>query len=273
MLGLPPADLEPPSPQQAPTPKLETYSDRVRDLINEVAILSGTPAEQLRGTTDFSKPPHEVVAALRERIASAAEKPVQVFGIQTSRLVPLQYGGLDYKIPASFLANVLQFALAPLVIGWLGSLYATRQRELRLIATIHDYKLAFPHILNYLPVIFLDLKRRFGTQEGRVSREINRVRSAMLRRVALAISVALSQFGHIFHRGVLLTFRWFVLILFAAPMVGFYAYSALTLWSSANHTFEFQYVVVATAIMVMLVQCIALLMQEWILLYGKEFLE
>jgi hypothetical protein len=251
-LGLPPPEPEPPPVERKARLTDETYAGRIRDIINKAAIDTGTNPEDISKLVDLKKSPRDIAVALRERLATAAKKPVEVWGIETPRLLEVQYGGLQYKIPASFVATVLAAALAPLLIGWLGSLYITRQRELLIIARLEDYKIAFPHILNLIPVVFENVNKRLGIEEGkrktiRITRTLNRI--------------------------LLLLFRWFVLGLYTVPMVGMFALATVAFWVVEGQRFTAQIWMLVGLILIMGFQVLNLLSQELVVLWGKDFTE
>jgi hypothetical protein len=145
-LGLPPALV----PSAGPTPR--TYHQLIASIISETARYTGLSEVSLESLTDEKNPPDALIDQIRSKARSLAAKPVTVWGIETPITVPLQYGDAKYEVPTSFIATCLRVALAPLVLGWLISFYATRKRELGLIRTSTSYFATFPHLLNLFPL-------------------------------------------------------------------------------------------------------------------------
>lgn len=249
-LGLPPPTPEEPFGWKGKMPKQETYVDRMNDLINRAAIDARAAPGAIAKLVDLKKGPQENTAAIRQRLAQVQTMPVSVWGIETPRLLSLQYGGLDYKIPADFIANALLVALAPILVGWMGSFLVTRKRELLLISELDDFKTTFPHILNLVPVNW----ERIETRLGIYHKPRERLASRFL--------------GKIF----LLLFRWLVLLLFFVPMGSVYAYAAKTLWIVSGSELDYHFWVPAILLLVMIIQSINAFSQEHVFLKGKEFL-
>lgn len=194
------------------------------------------------------KSPETLLAELRSLQRELLKRPVSVWGIETPPVFPLKYGDVSYQVPTSFVAVSLMVALAPLLIGWFGSVYMTRQRELLALRMLRDHRAAFPHVLNVLPVVYESFYRKQGFRNVRaqsISRAITRVVSSLA--------------------------RTFVLLLFLVPMWLICTYSVLKLViSSANAS----WIEITTALFVvafLLFQAVLLVIQEWIFLWGKEY--
>jgi hypothetical protein len=139
------------------TKKTETYSDALNEVVRSAAREAELSQETVGQLVDVNKSPDALFADMRQKQQELLKKPVTVWGIEAPSTVPLLYGNAKYQIPISFIANALLCALAPLLIGWLGSLLMTRQRELLVLRELKDYRLAFPHVLNILPVIIYSI--------------------------------------------------------------------------------------------------------------------
>jgi hypothetical protein len=232
----------------AGTPK--TYAEAINAIIIDIAKTTNSSTQDLAKFNDPSKSPAELLKAVAEQKATNEKTPTAVWGIQTPRLVQVQYAGLDYKVPFGFLSTVFAVALAPLIAGWLSAVYMTRQRELLLIADLMDYKDSFPHVLNFLPVRFT--RYEWLTRKGLHARSIaeariNRVGNSLLRSV--------------------------VVLLFAIPMVYAYCYTLFQLWQiNAEQASAPLFVGIFLAFF-MALQTLSLVGQEWIALHGKEFSE
>src|SRR5579871_2054325 len=114
------------------------YSQNLRRIVADVAAAVGASPQKVAELVDFTRPPEQILTSLKQRREQLQETPVRVWGIETPEQFAVEYGRVNYKIPASFLATALSIALAPLLIGWIGSVYVTRQRELLLIEKLDD---------------------------------------------------------------------------------------------------------------------------------------
>lgn len=132
-LGLPPSS--PPKPSK-PLPKPQTYREALDNIVSELGKNHIDQRKELEKYIDPTKSPEDLIQVLHKQLKLLENKPSTVWGIETPRLLQLQYGGMDYKFPFGFVSSMLAIALAPLIVGWLGALYTTRQRELAMIAAI-----------------------------------------------------------------------------------------------------------------------------------------
>lgn len=246
-LGLPPEKVEP--PPKTTSPRIETYQDRLRDLINKAAIASRANPDALAKSVDVTKAPKDNLVSLREILAAEARKPVQVWGIEMPRLLQVQYGGMEYKIPATFIATATQFALGPLVLAWLCSIYATRQRELVLVNSLDDFKHLFPHVLNYFPVIFYDIADRQGNRK--------------------LLDNKFLRAGNRFLIGV---FRCFVHVLTIVPMVGGFVFAVIKLRMIGARLSAYDDYIMYPLIILMCVTTLAIVVQEIVIPAPKEFI-
>ena len=247
-LGLP--EPPPPKPREPPIrpQKVPTYGETLDTIISEITQATHSPPEDLAKYRDVSKSPRDLIMALQRQKEIIESKPTAVWGIQTPRLFQLQYAGLDYKIPLGFLSTTLAVALAFLIVGWLGSVYMTRQRELLSISELDDYRLAFPHILNGIPVRFVryeSLWHPIRKQRPKFEGVLNRVVSALIRTV--------------------------ILLFFSLSMVCAYIYSIYQLWIINAEEISILLIGVGFLAAVMTIQTVALALQEFFALHGKEF--
>jgi hypothetical protein len=243
--------LQPSPPPKKEGPKDKTYAEALREILRQVEIRSAFRSSSVAAYLDSSKPPKVLIDQINEERSRILDRPAVIWGIQSPRIVALQYGGLDYKVPSEFLATALAVALAPLLIGWLGSVYITRQRELMILSTLEDYKLAFPHILNLMPVVFDRVNKRIGIRQAPKARSS----AAKVNRYVLA------------------ALRSLVVLLFAAPMVGAFVYSAYLLFLDPRSPFAPITIFAGLLTVVMAIETLILFVQEWIVLHGKEFYE
>jgi hypothetical protein len=250
-LGLPPAPPPAPPKPPKPRPKPPTYAGSLDTLLEDVVRSTHSTRTDLSKFIDSAKSPDDLIKVLRQQRDILEQRPTNVWGVETPRLFALHYGGLEYKFPSYFISSTLTIALAPLLIGWLGALYATRQRELMMIAHLDDYKLAFPHILNFLPVNFQELAARLNFRK--------KVRNSHIDTVIARIALSL--------------FRSCVVLLFSAPMVLAFIYSTFQLWILADEPVSLAFTVAVIVIITITMQSLLLVLQEWLLLHRKLFFE
>ena len=251
MLGLPPA---PPSKPSERPPEPRTYRGALENIITELDKNPFTQRAEVMKYVDPTKSPKELIQTLRDQLKAKEEAPATVWGIQTPRLFQLQYAGLDYKFPFGFVSSILEIALAPLIIGWFGALYATRQRELMLIAVIDDYKLAFPHILSFFPVIFQSIENQFKNSRTNSTQIVNR-KMMQLNRI------------------ILLLFRLFVILVIALPLLFGFTYSLFQLWAVVTNEVSYLFYTGVVMAAVMTIQVFGLVGQESVVLHHKYFYE
>jgi len=178
---------------------------------------------------------------------------VPIWGVEGSRTVAVDYFGSSYRVSSRFGAVALFIALTLLSAAWIGSLYMTRQRELILISRLEDYKQAFPHIINILPVVLVDTLMRARRKQTR-------------KQIRLALA---------YNRIKLALFRSFVLLIIIVPMLAINVYCGIKLFLSLEYTSAgfmlFEGGILISGILAAVT--IELVVQEWRLLWGKEFKE
>lgn len=240
-LGLPPQQEEIKSAEESYAMVLEK-------------ILADSPSRQRLSPTTLNivrndkEPPKVKVEALQRLRRDLIAQPVTIWGIVTPLVLSMDYGGGQYQIPAEFIATSLFFALAPLLIAWLGSLFVTRQRELMIIRNLTDYRLAFPHVLNIVSVNYSNFEP-FSSMSPRVKKSMKR-------------NDTLNQVVTSFVRSM-------ILLGFAFPMCGILSYSAIELFVNPRDFFSlfgglcFAFWLAYLAL--------SLIGQEWLLLWKKEF--
>lgn len=228
----------------------ETYSSYLDRLISESAIQTGIRPTILSESVDKKHPPAEVIDALRSRQNDLEKRPIVVWGIVAPVMLPLQYGAAQYQIPNWVCAILLFVALVPLCIGWLGSMYFTRQRELLIIRGLRDYKAAFPHILNVLPVLPLSSGDVFESRFRHI-KEKNRARK--------------------FNRVFLSLLRSALVLMFALPMLFALAYAFISLFVTTDNIGALQFGIALIFGITLITQVALLVAQEWLLLSGKDF--
>jgi hypothetical protein len=198
---------------------------------------------------DLSASPEDLLKRVTDQRVLLESKPASFWGIETPRALRLKYADQNYTVPFGVISILIMIPLPILILGWLAAVYMTRQRELIIIAELRDYKKAFPHILNFLPV---DLSRLFPK-----SKTSKRDLAQTLR----------------FHRVFLLVVRALVIGLFSLPMVLGFAYSLENSWELSGEPVSPLFFGGALAVFVMSMQIVALVLQEAFLLRGKLFTE
>lgn len=243
-LGLPPK-TQPEEPGHT-----ETYSAALDRLVRDTAAKTGMRPNVLSDVLDSKKPPLELVKKLRERQKELEKRPVVVWGIEAPITLPFQYGAAQYQVPNWVFANLLFVALIPLIIGWLGSVHFTRQRELFIIRGLSDYKSAFPHVLNILPIVPMSIR---SVSDARL------------------VNIKSKNRGRVFNRVFYSLLRSMLVLIFALPMVAALGYSAVVLLFASDYVGVFEVIVGSIIAIILICQVSIILVQEWWLLWGKDF--
>lgn len=247
-LGLPPKEKE----QILENKKdVLTYQDLLEKITDEIKYKARLSKDSLVIIQDSSKSPQEIMISLNSRRQQLEKRPVTIWGVESPLILPLQYGGARYQIPASFIAKSLSFALFPLFLGWLGSLYLTRHRELLLIRKIKFHGNAFPHILNIFSVAI--------TLDDSIDSKIN---PRFQRR---------SKVENWIFKFMPSVIRSTLIVIFCAPMTILLAYCALQILSLSDEISVFLTMLVGFMLTCFFVQILALLIQEWVLLWNKTY--
>lgn len=246
MLGLP---LE--TFSEEPT-KVETYRGELESILKRSSAESGVSVEALSNGIAESMSPDQIIAAVRSRQKLLSETPAKIWGIETPLIVPVEYGAARYAIPASVIANSLLIAMAPLIVWWLGSFQLTRQRELTLIRESESHRYLYPHILNLLPIIYLGAP--WVGERERAGRH-NQRRERILWQTIYSL------------------IRSFVVILISWPILAMYVYSEIQILNLQVDAPIIELVIASVIGLWMCFQALAILVQEWIFLWGKVFVE
>jgi hypothetical protein len=255
-LGLGPHIEIPPAPDPlattviSPQLSMKTYPQAMDELFSEASEQSGMDKKSLINGMDLNKDPAIILQNVQARGRELTSKPVLVWGIETPINVPLAYGAAQYQVPASVLATFLLIVLGPLLTWWFGSLALTRQRELYDIRNLEDYRFAFPHILNILPVVFLSFPWIWE----------RRLRKSRTKLVDL-----------VFSRVFCATLRSLVILALSVPMIFMFFYSAIQMFDIDSDVGVAK--ISATAIfgLVLICQILNLILQEWIILWNVNF--
>lgn len=101
---------------------------------------------------DFLKlPPHKIITDWRNEAEKLLRSPIQFWGIELPEKTKIDVFGTPIKIELMTLIWLLQLAISPIMVLWLGSLYQTRYRESLLIESAKAVSEIFPHVINSYP--------------------------------------------------------------------------------------------------------------------------
>lgn len=232
--------------------KVETYRGELESILKKSSAESGMSVEVLSSGIAESMPPDQIIATVRSKQKLLSETPAKIWGIETPLIVPVEYGTARYAIPASIIANSLLIAMTPLIIWWLGSFQLTRQRELILIRESESHRYLFPHILNLLPIIYIGLP--WVGEKERAGRN-NQRRERILWQLVYSLV------------------RSFVVILISWPILAMYIYSEIQIIGLQIDSPAIELVIASIVGLWMSFQALVILMQEWLMLWGKVFVE
>lgn len=101
----------------------------------------------------YLQSPDTILEALRREAAKLASGPISFRGIELPEKATISFFGTEIRIELMTFVQLLQLGLAPLLLLWLGSLYATRYRETLLVGTARSLSEIFPHIANMYPAV------------------------------------------------------------------------------------------------------------------------
>lgn len=108
----------------------------------------------------YKKSPDEIAADLKFRAESLNKAPLTAYGIVIPKEASVNLFVTDIKIDFLLMSRILQAVLLPVLLLWLGSLYATRYRESLLISKAESMALIFPHIINMYPAFDMPSLRK-----------------------------------------------------------------------------------------------------------------
>lgn len=100
----------------------------------------------------WRKRPADLVKWLDERVKTLQSKPISLYGVEVPEKATLNVFGTPVKMELQTLVRVLQLALLPILLLWLGSLFHTRHRESLFNARASDVRHLYPHLINVYPV-------------------------------------------------------------------------------------------------------------------------
>jgi hypothetical protein len=151
-------------------PNLDTEWDKSRlsqskysyDLALFSAWLYGSPASNLNSDCFItvrdelnkllSYPTTDIIAKFRQEAKKLNNTTLEFYNIEIPHKTTLTLLGTDIKIGLMTFIQLMQIALGPLIILWLGALYATRLRESLMIGRCSVLSEVFPHTVNIYPM-------------------------------------------------------------------------------------------------------------------------
>lgn len=227
----------------------DSYKERLKNVIITLPGVWGI-REQLPEVFESKNSPEEILQKLQGLRTSKLPDKGTILGVETPRLLTFQYGSADFRFSAQPLAAALLIILYPLCAVWIGSFYITRQRELLAIHQLVDHKKTFPHVLNFLAVDFSEFHRKIGFQISHKSARLN-----------LTLSFVSTT-----------TIRCLFLSMLLAPMIGGLAYSSIQLFDLLSPP-AIIWIPTGAVFCFIALLCMAMVLQEAVLLRGKKFYE
>ena len=96
--------------------------------------------------------PQNLIENAKKQAATLEATPLSLYGVDLPDKATLSLLGTPVKMELLTLVRVMQLALGPVLLLWLGSPYHTRHRETLQIAKMSDLGSLYPHIINVYPV-------------------------------------------------------------------------------------------------------------------------
>lgn len=94
----------------------------------------------------------DLIERLSKEAAALLAKPLSLYGVELPERATIGVFGTPIRMELQTLVRVLQVALGPILVLWLGSLYNTRHRETLFIGQLSDVRGLYPHLINVYPV-------------------------------------------------------------------------------------------------------------------------
>jgi hypothetical protein len=204
-----------------------SYEDHLRLLATFATIdISDRRDAVVHFLTDTVSPALSIDENLARISAKKNEaiEPLRVLGVEIPRNVKVSVVGQELSIPLQVLSHALAVILGPLLILWLGSLYATRIREIHLLRTCKDMTESFPHILNQFPLLTdIPWQGRFAKLLA-TSPRVNRYATTGVRILIVLLMSAPAIWGYVNSLREFLdphNFAEFMIVLMVIMIVGF----------------------------------------------------
>ncbi len=106
--------------------------------------------------------PHSLLDRVKRSAADVENKPLSMYGIEVPDKATISILGTPVQMGLKTFLGVMQVALCPVLLLWLGSLYNTRHRESLYISQMADVRNLYPHLVNAYPVLFNSHGQRLG---------------------------------------------------------------------------------------------------------------
>lgn len=97
--------------------------------------------------------PQALLEGIKKQAAALEARPLALYGVELPEKATVSLVGTPIKMDLVTMVRVLQVALGPILLLWLGSLYNTRHRETLYIARMTDVTSLYPHLINVYPAI------------------------------------------------------------------------------------------------------------------------
>ncbi len=92
--------------------------------------------------------PADIISKFQVEANTLNNSPLEYHDVEIPQKATLNLLGTDVKIGLMTFVRFIQIALAPLLLLWLGSLYATRFRESHMVGSASSLSEVFPHSIN-----------------------------------------------------------------------------------------------------------------------------
>ena len=171
----------------------------------------------------YLQDPKTIAAALRQEASRLAAGPITFRGIELPEKATISLFGTDIKIELMTFVQLLQAGLAPLLLLWLGSLYATRYRESLFVGSAKSISEIFPHIVNMYPAVRYPQPRRRSYFQPFLPHIFNLL-YALVRIGLLMIFVAPTAIAYIFGLILLENTDFRILFLGLGTVVGLFTF-------------------------------------------------
>lgn len=109
---------------------------------------------------EWKVPPEKLASNYKAQAEALEKTPISLYGIEMPEKSTINIFGTQITMRVETLVRVMQFALGPVLLLWLGSLYHTRHRETLMIARIPDLTQLYPHLINVYPVLLFEKNGR-----------------------------------------------------------------------------------------------------------------
>lgn len=99
----------------------------------------------------FKQSPAKMIDDLKAKADQLGQTPLSIYGISLPKQATIDLFVTEFKVDFLTLTRIMQVVLLPIIMLWLGSLYATRYRESLTTSEATSLAEVFPHIINIYP--------------------------------------------------------------------------------------------------------------------------